>query len=385
LWIRRFEQIDDACAATLDALARLGTPTVDDYCTGVTEGIGLTQATQKHGWRHSAATAYLAPARRRRNLAVGARALALRLLFEGPRCVGVQVRRNGRVTDVRAAREVVVCAGAIGSPRLLMLSGVGPADELRAHGLDVVHDLPGVGRSLNDHVNVLVSAFVDRPTYNTARRGWRALAAGARLLLRGDGPASSPANHVQAFVRTDPGRATADVQLQVMPFGFGTAAEMARDGLTVVVSPCHPEARGRVRLRSADPLAPPRITMAMLETEADRQTLIRGARIARAALIEGPGRIMGGRVYAPAEEPRDDAAWLAVCRRTAGLNWHPTSTCHMGPGPDAVVDGRLRVRGLDGLRVVDASVMPSVTSGNTNGPVIAIAERAADFIAADNP
>jgi choline dehydrogenase len=385
LWVRRFEAIDSACAATLEALSARGAPLVDDYCLGITEGLGLTQATQKHGWRHSAATAYLAPARRRRNLTVAARAVALRLLFEGPRCVGVRIGKGGRVFDVRATGEVVVCAGAIGSPKLLMLSGLGPADDLRDHGLGVVQDLPGVGAGLNDHVNVLLSAFVDRPTYNTARRGWRALAAGARFALRGDGPASSPANHVQAFLRTDPEEAAADVQLQVMPFGFGTPAEMARDGLTVVVSPCRPQARGRVRLRSADPSAPPRITMAMLGEEADRQAMLRGARLAHAALLEGPGRTMGGRVYAPSREPQSDEAWLAFFRRTAGLNWHPTSTCRMGPGPDDVVDGRLRVHGVDGLRVVDASVMPSVTSGNTNGPVIAIAERAADMIAQDNP
>jgi choline dehydrogenase len=385
LWVRRFEDTDGACAATMEALAGLGAPVVDDYCAGVAEGMGLTQATQKHGWRHSVASAYLAPARRRPNLTVTARAMAVGLMFEGRRCVGVKLRKNGRLVPVRARREIIVCAGAIGSPKLLMLSGVGPADDLRAHGLEVVNDLPGVGEGLNDHVNVLLSAFVDRPTYNTARRGWRALAAGVRFALWGKGPVSSPANHVQAFLRTDPGQAAADVQLQVMPFGFGTREEMARNGLTVVVSPCRPQARGRVRLRSADPTAPPRITMAMLGIEADRQALLRGAKLACAALMEGPGRVMGGRVYAPEREPLDDDAWLAFFRRTAGLNWHPTSTCRMGPGPDAVVDGRLRVHGLDGLRVVDASIMPSVTSGNTNGPVIAIAERAADLIAQDNP
>jgi choline dehydrogenase len=385
LWVRRFEETDGACAATMEALAALGAPVVDDYCAGIAEGMGLTQATQKHGWRHSAATAYLAPARRRPNLAVVARAFALRLLFEGSRCVGVKIRRNGKVAVVRAAREVIVCAGAIGSPKLLMLSGVGPGEHLRACGLDVVRDLPGVGADMNDHVNVLLSAFVDRPTYNTTRRGWRAFGAGARFALRGEGPASSPANHVQAFLRTDPAEAAADVQLQVMPFGFGTPAQMARNGVTVVVSPCQPQARGRVWLRSADPAAPPRITMAMLGVEADSQALLRGARLAYAALRDGPGRTMGGRVYAPSREPHDDAAWLAFFRRTAGLNWHPTSTCRMGPGPDDVVDGRLRVHGLEGLRVVDASVMPCVTSGNTNGPVIAIAERAADLIAQDNP
>ena len=174
----------------------------------------------------------------------------------------------------------------------------------------------------------------------------------------------------------------ADVQLQVMPIGFGTPEEMARDGLTVVVSPCHPEARGRVTLRSDDPRAAPQISMAMLESRRDQERLLRGCKLAYRALQEGPGRTMGGRIYAPAEAPRDDAAWLTFFRETAALNWHPTSTCRMGPGAHDVVDGQLRIHGLEGISIADASVMPCVTSGNTNAPVIAIAERAAETIAA---
>jgi choline dehydrogenase len=267
-----------------------------------------------------------------------------------------------------------------------MLSGVGPADHLREVGIGVVRDLPGVGANLNDHVNIKLSAFVDHPTYNTQRKGLAAVAHGLDFLTRGRGPASSPANHAQAFVRTDPSAASADVQLQVMAIGFGTPAEMEQDGLTVVVSPCHPQARGRVRLRSGDPAAPPRIQMAMLESETDIQTLLRGCRLARQALERGPGRDFAARIYAPSPAPGraalGDADWLAFFRQTAGLNWHPTSTCRMGAGPLDVVDTALRVRGLEGLSVVDASVMPSVTSANTNIPVIAIAERAAEIIAA---
>jgi choline dehydrogenase len=157
---------------------------------------------------------------------------------------------------------------------------------------------------------------------------------------------------------------------------------MARDGLTVVVSPCQPQVRGAITLRSADPADPPKITIAMLDSEQDVARLLRGCRLALAALREGPGKTMGGRVYAPSEDDPTDEQWLAFFRQTAALNWHPTSTCRMGSGPKDVVDGALQVHGLRNLRVVDASIMPSVTSGNTNAPVIAIAEKAAELIAA---
>jgi choline dehydrogenase len=379
--VRRFEETDPACAATMEALIDLGVPAVEDYGAGVSEGVGLTQATQRRGWRHSAALAYLAPARRRANLTVLTDTRALGLLFEGSRCTGVRVQRAGKVIDLHAERETILSSGAIGTPKLLLLSGIGHADSLKALGVKVRHDLPGVGRNLNDHVNIKLSAFVNRPTYNTKRSGLSALIEGARLIAFGTGAASSPANHVQAFVRTDTASPSADVQLQIMPFGFGTEAQMKRDGLTVVVSPCHPEARGQVRLRSSDPADPPRITMSMLESDLDVQRLLRGCRLAHAALTAGPGRRMGGSIYAPAEADPTEAEWLAFFRETAALNWHPTSTCRMGRGPDDVVDAGLRVHGLGGLSVVDASVMPSVTSANTNIPVIAIAERAAEMIA----
>jgi choline dehydrogenase len=364
----------------MQALIALGVPPVDDYSLGVSEGVGLTQATQKRGWRHSAAMAYLAPARWRPNLTVFTCTQALNLLVEGGRCIGVRVSRRGQVIDLHAERETIVSSGAISSPKLLMLSGIGDADELSACGVKPIHDLPGVGRHMNDHVNIKLSAFVDQPTYNTKRKGLTAMAEGLRFLASGSGAASSPANHCQAFVRTDPGSPSADVQLQVMPFGFGTEAQMKRDGLTVVVSPCHPEVRGRIRIRSSDPSVPPRISISMLDSALDRARLLRGCRLAHAALKAGPGRTMGGRIYAPVQNDPTDEDWLAFFRDTAALNWHPTSTCRMGPGPDDVVDAALRVHGLSGLSVVDASVMPSVTSANTNIPVIAIAERASDMI-----
>ncbi len=382
VWVRRFEETDAACAETVRALTALGVPAVEDYSAGVVEGVALTQATQKRGLRHSAATAFLRPALRRPNLTVLTNALALNLIMTDTRCIGVRVRRDGEIIDLYAERETIVSAGAIGSPKLLMLSGIGPAAALARQGVKAVHDLPGVGGHLNDHVNIKLSAFVNRPTYNTRRSGLAALTEGLRLLANGSGAAGSPANHAQAFVRTDPANPLADVQLQVMPFGFGSAAEMAKDGLTVVVSPCHPKVRGRVSLRSADPAAPPRITIAMLEQAEDRAALLRGCKLALGALQTGPGRTMGGEIYAPSQAAPTDDEWLAFFRQTAALNWHPTSTCRMGPGPEDVVDHGLMIHGLTGVSVVDASIMPCVTSGNTNIPVIAIAERAAEIIAA---
>jgi choline dehydrogenase len=382
IWVRRFEETDPACAATVQALTALGVPAVEDYSAGVVEGVALTQATQKRGLRHSVATAYLRPALRRPNLTVMTRAKVLNLIVTGTQVVGVRALRDGKLIDLYAERETIVAAGAIGSPKLLLLSGIGPADALMRHGIKTVHDLPGVGANLNDHVNIKLSAFVNRPTYNTKRSGLSGLREGLRLLVNGSGAAGSPANHAQAFVRTDPANPLADIQLQVMPFGFGSEAEMAKDGLTVVVSPCLPKVRGRVSLSSADPAAPPRIAIAMLEQAEDRTALLRGCKLALAALQAGPGRTMGGQIYAPSQAAPTDEEWLAFFRETAALNWHPTSTCRMGPGPDDVVDHGLKIHGLTGVSVVDASIMPCVTSGNTNIPVIAIAERAAEIVAA---
>jgi choline dehydrogenase len=384
LLVRRFEETEAACAATMDAFVADGLPYVEDYCTGISHGIGRTQATQRRGFRHSAADAYLRPARGRGNLTVATGCRVDRLIVEAGRCRGVEVMRRGARLALYAGVEVILAAGAIGTPKLLLLSGIGAPEDLRALGIAVVHALPGVGRNLTDHVNIRLSAFVGTPTYNTARRGWRAVRHGARLLAQGSGPASSPANHCQAFIPTDPASGIADVQVQLMAFGFGTPAEMRQDGITAVVSPCRPRARGTVGLRSADPAAPPSIRIAMLDDEADVGALLRGAKLTARMLREGAQRRYGGRLYAPDSGELDDAGWRAFFAETAALNWHPAGTCRMGPAAEsgAVVDATLRVHGLAGLSIADASIMPSLTSANTNAPVIAIAARAAGFIAA---
>lgn len=377
---RPFLEPHVACVAAMEALVAAGVPFVEDYSTGMTEGIGYTQATQRGGWRHSTARAYLGPALRRPNLTLITHAHVSRVIVEGGRCVGVEYRRGGRTVLARAERETILSMGAIGSPAVLLRSGIGDGDTLRDVDVEVVHDLPGVGRHLNEHVNVKISADLNLATYNSERLGAGKLRNGLRWLIDRKGPASSPANHCQGFVKTDPGLSVADVQIQLMAFAFHDDPADNHDGMTAVVSLCAPRARGRVSIASADPAEAPVIDIELLCDPQDVATLIKGSRMARQALLDGPVRRLGGRLVYPGPQTDSDAEWLAFIRRTAGLNWHPTSTCRMGPGPLDVVDATLRVHGLAGLSVCDASIFPNVTSGNTNVPVIAVAERAADLI-----
>lgn len=378
---RPFTETHRACTSVIDALVAGGVPFVDDYSTGMAEGVGMTQATQKGGWRHSVADAYLRPALRRRNLTLRTHALADRLIAEHGRCVGISYRHDGQTRTAHADREVIVALGAIGSPALLQRSGIGDGTALHALGIPVIHDLPAVGRHLNEHVNVKVSSEVNIRTYNSERMGAGKLKHGLRWLVDRKGPASSPANHGQAFIRTDPSLPSADVQIQIMAFAFHDDPANNADGVSAIVSLCAPHARGSVAIASADPQIRPKIAIDLLADPADVKTLIEGCRIARAALEAGPGRELGGRIVYPAPSVDSDAEWLAFIRRTAGLNWHPTSTCRMGPEGDNVVDPELRVHGLAGLSVCDASIFPFVTSANTNVPVIAVAEKAAALIA----
>jgi choline dehydrogenase len=384
--VRPFTETEPACEATMQAFIDAGLPYVEDYSIGITHGIGRTQATQKRGWRHSAANAYLHPARHRNNLKVAKNTRVDRLLLAGTRCIGVEAWRHGAKITLHAAREVILAAGAFGTPKVLLLSGIGAPENLTPHGISPRLELPGVGLGMNEHVNIKICAFVDTPTYNTARRGVAGIRSGLSLLARGRGPASSPANHCQAFIKTDSTLASADIQVQLMAFGFGTDADMRRNGITAVVSPCHPQARGAISLRSADPAAPPRITMSMLDNQADIDVLYQGCELTVRMLQSGPGKKFNASIYAPAAAPRTKDGWLEFFRATAALNWHAASTCRMGPRPEggAVVDATLAVHGLAGLSIADASVMPAVTGANTNIPVIAIAERAAGFIAARN-
>ncbi|WP_336952826.1 GMC family oxidoreductase [Sphingobium aromaticivastans] len=377
---RPYREPNRACTSAMNALIAMGVPYVDDYSVGVAEGVGFTQATQRGGWRHSTARAYLGPALRRKNLMLRTHAYVTRLIIDKGRCTGVEYRIDGKSFVAMAAREVTVSLGAIGSPALLLRSGIGAADELSAAGVPVLHDLPGVGRHLNEHVQVKVSATVNIPTYNSERLGFDKVKNGLRWVIDRAGPASSPANHCQAFVKSDPTLSAADLQIQLMAFAFHDDPGCNDDGLSAVVSLCAPKARGSVSLASADPMAQPKIDIPLLSDADDVATLIKGCRIARRALESGPGAELGGQIVYPTPETQSDADWLAFIKRTANINWHPTSTCRMGPTEADVVDPMLRVHGVAGLSVCDASIFPFVTSSNTNVPVIAVAEKAATLI-----
>jgi choline dehydrogenase-like flavoprotein len=345
------------------------------------DGVSMFQVTQRRGRRWSAADAYLRPALGRENLEVLTRAQAVGVELEGDRAVGVRVRRRlGRESVVRAAREVILCAGAIGSPQLLLLSGVGPADELRRAGVAVRHDLPGVGRNLQDHPFVSVIWEISDTATLLHADSPRGL---AEWLVRRSGPLTSPVAEVCAFVRTREGLPAADVQFHMGAAYYEDHGAEEYDGHCAVIAPVlvSPQARGRVWLRSSDPADKPCVLTNALSEPDDVRSLVAGVELAREIAAQGPFREAVVRELKPGPAVRDRAAIEADVRRRLMLIYHPVGTCRMSDGgEDAVVDGALRVHGLDGLRVVDASVMPVITGGNTNAPTIMIAERAADLI-----
>jgi choline dehydrogenase len=368
------------------AAVEVGVPWNDDYNGHTQEGIAAPQVTQRRGWRCSAARGYLRAVRNRTNLRIETGAQVARLTFDGARCTGVEYRRDGVLHSVRAGRETLLCAGALGSPRLLMLSGLGPADELREHGIAVLRDLPAVGRNLCEHPEAMVSIDVNVRTYNTEINSPRIAWHLANFLLFGRGPATSPYPHSVAFVRSTPSQPKPDVQIMLGPYAFSfTEAGIVpydRPAVSAAINVSYPKARGRIRLRSADPFAAPRIEHAMLAEDEDVDGLIQGSELCRRifAAKAFDGARLRERLPGPDVRSRDE--WVDYLRRTAFLGYHPLGTCRMGPPNDvnAVVDAELRVRGVAGLRVVDASVMPAPISGNTNAATMMIGERAADLI-----
>ena len=345
------------------------------------DGVGLNQVTQRNGTRCSTATAYLKPARRRPNLTVVTGAHVTRVLFAGRRATGVEYRHDGRVETAEARHEVILSGGAVNSPQLLMLSGVGPAAELRSHGIDVVHDLPGVVRNLQDHLAVTVLATCHQPLSLLAAES---LGNVARFLLRKKGMLTSNVAEGGAFVRTHAGLEAPDIQLLFAPVLYidhGLAAP-PEHGFTIGVVLLTPQSAGTVTLGSADPMASPRITANYLsDTDGgDLRALVEGVKLARRVIRSHALDPYRKAELAPAADVDGDAALAGFVRSIAETLYHPVGTCRMGIDAAAVVDPTLRVRGLDGLRVVDASVMPVIPRGNTNAPTIMIGEKAADLI-----
>lgn len=371
----------------VEAARQAGFPENRDFNGASQEGVGLYQVTHKNGERYSAAKAYLAPNRGRPNLHVITGAHATRVLLEGRRAVGVAYRQDGVEKQLRARREVLLSAGALLSPQLLMLSGIGPAEHLREHGIPVVHDLPGVGRNLHDHVDVVV--VVDAPKlkdlFGLSLRGMVDAVKGIFEWRRQrSGMLTTNFAEAGGFIRSAPEEPIPDLQLH---FVIGKLVDHGRKTVFGHGYSCHvcllrPKSRGALTLRSADPLAPPRIDPNFLGDPDDVRRLVRGFQVMRRILQQPALAGLGGRELATSANARDEAAIEAFIRSHADTIYHPVGTCRMGDDAMAVVDAQLRVRGIEGLRVVDASVMPTIVGGNTNAPVIMIGEKAAEMIKA---
>ncbi len=360
-----------------------------DYNGAGQDGFGRLQMTIGNGRRCSGATAYLHPARRRRNLRVEIRALATRVLIDGGRAAGIAYRRDGRNMVARARREVVLAAGVINSPQLLMLSGIGEPGQLRQLGLPVTVDLPGVGANLQDHVSAILMYRRRRPgPFHRMMRADRIALALGRAYLFGTGFAADVPGGITAFLKSRPGLELPDLQflftaapLGAWPYLPPFKAPFA-DGFACRVVALHPQSRGRVTLRSADPSEAPRIQQNFLAADADWQALRAGVRMAREVMAQPTMTPFIGQELAPWAARTTDAEIDAHIRATAITVHHPLGTCRMGPEADpmAVLDPELRVRGVEGLRVVDAAAMPDLVSGNINAAVVMLAEKAADLM-----
>ena len=369
--------------AIIASAAKIGLPYNPDLNGEQQDGIAMSQVTIAKGRRQSTAYAYLDPARSRPNLVVESGALAERLILEGKRCVGVRYNVGGQVREARVAREVVVSSGSINSPKLLELSGIGQPDLLESLGIPVVHALPGVGENLRDHYSPRIKFEITQPlaTRSEQGRGWRLAREIARYLTMGDGFLSSTAVPLRMYFRTRPGLDSPDATISILPFLYEMIGRVRtvskRPGITMNVNVLRSESTGSIHIKSADAAAPPAIRFNFLSTQHDRDGIIACIRKARELMAASPVKEMTGEEIAPGRHLQTDAELLEWVRKTAETTFHPVGTCKMGPDRMAVVDNELRVHGIAGLRVADASIMPTLTSGNTNAPCIMIGEKCA--------
>jgi len=374
----------------IQAGTEIGVPANPDYNGATQEGFAYFQLTQKNGRRHSTKTAFLNPVRRRPNLHVETHAQATDVIFDGKSAVGVNYRSHGsRIKQVRAGREVILSAGAVQSPQLLELSGVGQPDLLKSLGIDPVHELPGVGENYQDHYVSRLQWRINRPiTLNEKTRGMQLLGEALKFALLRKGALTMSAGIVGGFVRSREGLEMPDIQYHVAHASFADPKKRVFDrfpGLTIAPCQLRPESRGSIHIGSPDPFDAPKIRPNFLSNSTDREIHIAGMRIAR-ELMKAPA--IASYVESetvPGADRESDEALLDHALRTGATMYHPVGTCQMGPDPrtGAVVDERLSVHGLKNLRIADASIMPRLTSGNTNAPTIMIAEKAADMIKDD--
>lgn len=365
----------------------------DDFNGADQEGFGRFDFTIKDGKRWSTSYAFLRPVMSRSNLTVETEAHAKRIVVENGRAVGIEYSQRGRERTAHAAREVVVASGTVNSPHLLLLSGIGPEQELAEHGVPIVHDLPGVGKNLQDHVDCVMVWECRKPVtlYGDLRADKLVLSV-IQGMLFGSGVVTTFPYESGAFLKSRAGLDAPDIQLHFMPALEKTAnlhfpnpfkkkqAVEANHGFTLRVGPVNPESRGEIKLRSADPADKPSIRANYLQSDFDLRTMIAGIRMTREIISQKAFDPYRGNELAPGPAIDDDAELENWLRATAMTTFHPVGTCKMGNDPMAVVDSRLKVHGIEGLRIADASIMPIISSGNTNAPAIMIGERASDFI-----
>jgi len=364
-----------------------------DFNAETQEGVGYYQNTAKNGFRMSTARAFLHPARSRGNLQVETKAHATVIRFDRQRAVGVDYLQDGTTRQAAARREVLVCAGAINSPQLLQLSGIGPASVLADQSIPIVADLPAIGQNMQDHLGIDYQYKCRVPTLNDQLHHWTGkLWHGANYVLRRRGPLSLGVNQAGGFYRSRAGLAQPNMQLYFSPVTYTSAPSNTRplmnpdkfSGFSLGIQPTRPDSRGYLNIESRDPLQPPVIHPNYLATDYDIQEMMEGVRFIRTLAATRPLADIIDREIAPGPEVRSDEALLADIRARASTVYHPVGTCRMGPNRQHdAIDSRLRVYGVDALRVVDASIFPTLTSGNTNAPTIMVAEKAADMILKD--
>ena len=374
------------CDAFIAAAEQCGHKRNPDFNGAAQDGFGYYQLTTRNGRRCSASVGYLKPARRRANLRVIPRALATRVLFEGRRATGVEYLQ-GNETRVVHAREIILAGGAFNTPQLMQLSGLGSASLLQEHGIPVIADMPGVGADLQDHFHARMVYRCTQPVSvnDLLASKWRGVKAGLNYALRRRGLLAMGAAYAGGFFRTSETVATPDVQCHIMLFSGDTIAPPLHpfSGISCPLIVLRPESRGTVRIKSADPRTAPAIQPRYLFAAKDRQTMVAGLRSLRRILAAPALAAFIEAEHDPGPSCASDDDLLDFARRKGSTVYHPTSTCRMGDDPNAVVDSRLNVRAIEGLRIVDASVMPALVSGNTNAAVIMIAEKGADVILAD--
>ena len=376
------------CDAWVAAAQNEGYAFNSDYNGASQEGVGYFQLTAKRGRRCSSAVAYLHPVKHRPNLTVITKAQTSRILFDGRKAVGIEYRdRSNNANIVKATREVVLSSGAIGSPQILMLSGIGDPSQLSDNGIDVVSALPGVGKNLQDHLQARLVHKCNEPTLNDEVRSlFNQARIALKYLMFRSGPMTMAASLATGFMKTRPEVSTPDIQFHIQPWSADSPGEGVHPFSAFTMSVCQlrPESRGEIRLKDGDYRTYPTIHPNYLATETDCRTAIDGVKIARKIAEQAPLASKIASEFRPGPEVINDDEILDWVRNWSTTIYHPTGTCKMGSDPMAVVDERLRVRGISGLRVADCSIMPEIVSGNTNAPAIMIGEKASDMMLEDN-